>query len=225
MSKIKKIILVIVISAVLLTIGISVGENESKLRTNYQVIEDAQLSVNVEGVEEGHRINLYDPEGEILDQANVSSEDIVRRFIGVVQGTFEFSLADEGNPVPGEYTLEVRDPNEEEKIYEENITFEGYDIDITDFKVEYDEDRSEMLVDVENSGDLPIFTDEMKLEINQENETLNLTEPKELMPETTTELNESVDLDIEEGDHDVSLKLFSFGDILVTYEGEVEISY
>jgi len=222
MSKKKKAIGIIIIIMVTLALGISVGDNDPKIRTQFEVVEGARLRVSLEGVEEGHEVNLYNHEDYRVGTANISSDDMTKRFIGVVQATVEVSMADEGNPTPGEYRLEVKDTAGDKLIYDENLTFEGPEIEITDLEFDGEGDGSEtdLKVEVENSGDLPIFVDKMMVNITGNLEQIDFDEPIELMAEETSELNGTLSLDIEKGDQ-ATVELFSFGESVYTYETNV----
>ncbi len=227
----KKIIGIVFITILILVVGMSVGDNTPKIRVTYQVVEGAQLSVNVEGVEEGDELTLYNPDDKIVGSVNISSDDINKRFIGVVQTTVELPMTDEGNPEEGNYRMVVRDPSIEENIYEDEITFEGPDIEITDVELdtEYHEDREEweitsINIDVENEGDLSLFLHSMDLIIGEdETENIEFEQKFELMPDENTQVEENINVVKEEGNHSLNLELYSYGDEIGTYETEVTI--
>ncbi|MFW6064013.1 MAG: hypothetical protein ACOC8Y_00390 [Candidatus Natronoplasma sp.] len=231
MSEKKKIIGVVFITILILAVGMSIGDNTPKIRVTYQVVEDAQLSVNVEGVEEGNQLCLYDPGDKRVGSVNISSDDMTKRFIGVVQTTVELSIADEGNPEPGSYRMVIRDPSIDEDIYEDEITFEGPDIEIIDVELdtEYDKDLEEweiisITIDLENEGDLSVFLDSMDLTIGEdESENIEFEQKFELIPDENTQVEENISIVKEEGDHSLNLGIYSYGEEIGTYDTEVTI--
>ncbi len=222
MNKVKKVLAVLIIIVVTIALGITVGENESKIRTQFELIEDARLQGNIEGVEEGDEVRLYDPDDEHLDSYTISSDDITRRLIGIVQTTVELSMTDEGNPLPGDYTFVINDNGE--TIYEEELTFDGPEIEITDLELETESLDQEWEItgielDVENEGDLPIFADRMDLTVGEESENISLYE--ELFSEETTVIYENVSIEVDEGTHPVGLELYSYDEKFGSYETEI----
>jgi len=230
MSDRKKILAIVFVTILILAIGMSVGENEPKIRVTYNVVEDAHLEVNIEGVDEGNEIDLYCPENNLVGSSPITSDDITDRFIGVVQATVEVRMTDEGNPSPGDYRMVVNDPSIDEDIYEDEITFEGPDIEITDVELdtEYDEDSEtweiiSVNIDVENEGDLSIFLNSMDLTIGEHSENIQFEQKLELMPDENVQVEENISVMKEEGDHSLNLQLYSFGEEIGTYEAEVTI--
>ena len=229
MSDRKKILGIVFVTILILAIGMSVGENEPEIRVTYNVVEDAHLEVNIEGVDEGNEIDLYCPENNLVGSSPITSDDITDRFIGVVQATVEVPMTDEGNPSPGVYRMVVSDHTEEE-IYEDEITFDGPDIEITDvgLDTEYEEDLEEweikyITIDVENEGDLSIFLNSMDLTIGEHSENIQFEQKLELMPDENVQVEENISVMKEEGDHSLNLQLYSFGEEIGTYEAEVTI--
>ncbi|MEF8831956.1 MAG: hypothetical protein V5A66_00380 [Candidatus Thermoplasmatota archaeon] len=207
------------------------GDNDPVIRCQFDVVEDAQLEVNIEGVEEGHQVNLFNPSGMRVGTTNISSDDIPDRLIGVVQATVEVSMSDEenSNPIPGNYSFVVNDPSSDDPIYEKELTFDGPDIEIIDTELETEQDDESderkiigIKVEVENDGDLPVFADEMNLTVENETENIRFDEEQELIPGETIELDENItdsDLSIAMEDPQlVRLELYSFEDELASYE-------
>ncbi len=229
MSDRKKILGIVFVTILILAIGMSVGENEPEIRVTYNVVEDAHLEINIEGVDEGNEIDLYCPENDLVGSSPITADDITDRFIGVVQATVEVPMTDEGNPSPGDYRMVVSDHTEEE-IYEDEITFDGPDIEITDvgLDTEYEEDLEEweikyITIDVENEGDLSIFLSSMDLTIGEHSENIEFEQKFELMPDENVQVEENISVMKEEGDHSLNLELYSFGEEIVAYEAEVTI--
>ncbi len=231
MSDRKKIIGIVIITILILVVGMSVGDSTPKIRATYQVVEGAQLSVNVEGVEEGDELSLYySDDDKRVGTVNISSDDITKRFIGIVQTTVEISMVDEGNPEEGNYSFVVKDSPDGDTIYEEELTFEGPEIEIIDIELEteYHNDRDEWEItgikaEIENEGDLPIFTDKMNLTIDGCTEEITFDGEGELMPDKTTEIIENLSIVKEVGTHSLNLELYSYGEKIRTYETEVTI--
>jgi len=217
---------VILIVLLIIALGINVGENEPEIRTHFELVEDARLQCNIEGIEEGDEVSLYDPDNERLDSYNISSDDLTRRFIGIVQTTVELSMTDEGNPLPGDYTFVINDNDSEETTHEEELTFDGPEIEITDLESETEplDDKwgiTGIQVNVKNEGDLPIFADEMNLTVGEESDKISLYE--ELFSEQNTEIYENVSIELDEGTHPVELELYSYDENFDSYETEVTL--
>jgi len=227
MEKIKKIAVVIIVVGLIIAVAISFGENDPELRANYQVVEDMRLRINLEAAEEGNEIELYNPENESVGKTEVTSEDITRRFIGVMQSTVKLPLAEEGNPITGEYTIVVRGSAGGEVIYEDKLTFEGPDVEITDIELSTGPEEGEGLwklnTEVENQGDLPILVDEINLEIEDEFERVPLDEEIELMPEGSESLQGNVTMDVGENEKLVRVEILSFGEVYAYSETEIVI--
>ncbi len=228
MSSRKKIIGVIIVTILILALGMSVGDNDPKIRTSYQVLDDARLGVNIEGVEEGDIIDLYCPDDDKVGSTTIDSEDMTKRLVGVIQAETEVTMTDEGNPSQGDYTLVVDDSSTEDPIYEEVLTFEGPDIQITDADLgtEYDDDSdtwsiTDLELKVDNHGDLSIFAVEADLIIGDEAESVGFNE--ELLPGETAEIKENISIDIETGTHPIDIELYSFDDEIASYGAEVTI--
>ncbi|MFP4142114.1 MAG: hypothetical protein ACLFSM_04850 [Thermoplasmata archaeon] len=195
------------------------------------MVEDAHLEVNIEGVDVGNEINQYNPENDVVGSSTISSDDITDRFIGVVQATVEVPMAKEGNPSAGDYRMVVNDPSIDEDIYEDEITFEGPDIEIIDVELdtEYDKDLEEweitsITIDLENEGDLSVFLDSMDLTIGEdESENIEFEQKFELIPDENTQVEENISIVKEEGDHSLNLGIYSYGEEIGTYDTEVTI--
>ncbi len=137
---------------------------------NYEVTilaDTACLSVSVEGSQNNYDIILLDPAGKSVGYGFISSDDMTTG-----HKTVEVSMTGTGvkNPRPGKYSLIVKVWSTDEKVFEAKPVFEGPDVNITNvqFMTAYDEcpregSIDEVIVQVYNGGDLPVFPDEMKL--------------------------------------------------------------
>lgn len=192
---------------------------------DYEVVEGGYLSVRVKGPEDSYEVLLFDPEGEGVGTGYISSDDMIPG-----HETVEVMMADVGeNPDSGEYELIVQKGIEEEHVFEANPTFEGHDTSIKDVQLELEHDETldewdvnEVIIEVSNDGDLPIFLDGGTVTIGDEEEDIIIA-TEEVMAGETVELEATVFImDVQNGDP-VNVEIYSEEDLVDTYETTVEI--
>lgn len=201
-----------------------------EISVEYSVVVEfgsAYLEVKVSGPEQGYEILLFDPDGESVGTAYISSDDMIPG-----HETVTASMTDIGddNPIPGEYLLIVKDSWTDERYYEANPTYEGPEVDIVEaeFVTDYDDyfeegSIDEIILTVNNIGDLPIFAGELKIEVGPEESQESLY-GEEILHGEETEISVSPWIrELEEGVHPVTLELYSEEEKIASYTTEVEI--
>ena len=201
----------------------------STVSVDYEVIilyGSAYLSVRVEGPQKSYDIILFDPEGERVGYGFISSDDMITG-----HETEEVSMTGSGvtNPIPGEYWLIVEESWTDKKVFEAKPAFEGPDVSITNVQFETDYYEyleegyiDEVIVQIHNGGDLPIFPDEIKLLVAGEQEDSTIYES--LPHGETTVIEDWVYISgLEKGTHPVTVEIYSEGVKLDSYETQVEI--
>lgn len=188
--------------------------------------DSAYLSVRVEGPQKSYDIILLDPEGESVGYGFISSDDMITG-----NKTVEVSMTGTGvkNPMPGEYSLIVKEWPTDEKVFEAKPVFEGPDVSVTyvRFKTDYDGCSGESSIDgviarVYNGGDLPVFPDEIKLFVAGKHEDITIYES--LPHGETTVIDRFVQLSgLGRGTHRVMVQIYSEGIKLTSYETQVKI--
>lgn len=188
--------------------------------------DSAYLSVRVEGPQKSYDIILLDPEGESVGYGFISSDDMITG-----NKTVEVSMTGTGvkNPMPGEYSLIVKEWPTDEKVFEAKPVFEGPDVSVTyvRFKTDYDGCSGECSIDevsvrVYNGGDLPVFPDEIKLFVAGKHEDIAIYES--LPHGETTVIDRFVQLSgLGRGTHRVMVQIYSEGIKLTSYETQVKI--
>lgn len=223
------VIAIIIVIAVIASPPPTSVEPEPTVSVDYEVTilyGSARLSVRVEGPQKNYEVLLFDPEGESVGYGFISSDDMVPG-----HETVEVSMTDTGvtNPIPGEYWLIVEESWTDKKVFEAKPAFEGPDISITNVQFEttyYDflgeGDIDEIIAQVHNGGDLPVFPDEIKLLVAGEQEDSTIYES--LPHGETTIIEDWVFISgLEKGTHPVTVEIYSEGVKLNSYETQVEI--
>lgn len=201
----------------------------SAVSVDYEVTllaDSAYLSVRVEGPQKSYDIILLDSEGESVGYGFISSDDMIAG-----NKTIEVSMTGTGvrNPVPGEYSLIVKEGLTDGKVFEAKPIFEGPDVSITyvQFKTDYGGCSGESKIDeviarVYNGGDLPIFPDEMRLFVAGKREDIPIYES--LPHGETTVVDRLVQISgIGRGTRQVMVEIYSEGVKLASYATHVEI--
>jgi len=188
--------------------------------------DSVYLSVSVEGSQNNYDIILLDPAGKSVGYGFISSDDMTTG-----HKTVEVSMTDTGvkNPRPGKYSLIIKEWPTDEKVFEAKPVFEGPDVSITNvqFITTYDEcpregDIDEVIVQVYNGGDLPVFPDEMKLWIPGKVEDITIYES--LLHGETIVIDRFVQISgLGPGTHRATVAIYSEGVKLASYPTQVEI--
>jgi len=201
----------------------------STVSVDYEVIilyGSAYLSVRVEGPQKSYDIILFDPEGESVGYGFISSDDMTTG-----HKTVEVPMTGSGvtNPISGEYWLIVEEWLTDKRVFAAKPIFEGPDVSITDVQFETDYydyfgegDINEVVVQVYNGGDLPVFPDEIKYMVagGQEESTIYESLPHG----ETTVIEDWVYISgLEKGTYPVTVEIYAEGVKLDSYETQVEI--
>ena len=188
--------------------------------------DTACLSVSVEGSQDNYDIILLDPAGKSVGYGFISSDDMTTG-----HKIMEVSMTGTGvkNPRPGKYSLIVKVWPTDEKVVETKPVFKGPDVSITNvqFITTYDEclregDIDEVIIQVYNGGDLPVFPDEIKLWLPGKVEDVTIYES---LPH-----GETIVIDcfvrisgLGPGTHRATVAIYAEGVKLASYATQVEI--
>lgn len=201
----------------------------SEIMVEYEVttkLNSAYLRVTISGAKKGYDIILSGPDKQTVGEGYISRDDMADGTEATDVSMTEL-LAERKNPKSGQYTLTVKQFIGEKIFFEATPEFEGAEISIIDAQFETSYDFSgnidEIMVTAQNSGDLPVFVDEIKAIIDGEEEEITLfDEPlphgENTQIETTTFLT-----NFEKGVHPVTIELYSSGEKLASYDTQVEI--
>ena len=203
-------------------------KSASTVSVDYEVIAlygTGYFSVRVEGPQKSYEVLLFDPEGESVGWGYISSDDMLTG-----HETVEVSMTGTGvtNPISGEYWLIIKESWTDKTVFEARPVFEGPDVSITD--VQFDTDYFEyiggqidgVVVQVYNSGDLPVFPDEIRYMVAGEQEDSTIYES--LPHGETTVIDDWVYISgLEKGTHSVTVEIYSEGVKLDSYSTQVRI--
>lgn len=181
------------------------------------------LKVNVTGDHLAYEIFLYNPVGGNYSDL-IEKEDIR---MGNASIYMEMTKHTVKSPPKGNYTLIIKEQYHEDEHYRENITFEGSNVSIIDLQTHGDYYNvlefghiNQLDIKFNNTGDLPLYLDEFRIHIGEENKTGNVS--NFVLPGQESTINVSLYFDnIPAGTHDVLIEVFSEGVLIDSYEREI----
>ena len=181
------------------------------------------LKVRVEGEASSLKLMLSNPEGD-TSTAYISKDELLDG-----AEVEKLRMADyRETPKAGTYTLIIKKGLAGDTVYQEELTFNGADVNIE--KIKFQTESYEFLgkgvitkisLTISNDGDLPAIFDKMVVIID--GDTSEFLFYEELLPKESREVTEPAYISLKEGTYSVTVKLYSNEVELASYDTQVVI--